>query len=424
MFKQFAVIAVLVFCTISFPSVLSNLAANLAPKSFVKMPSNASLTNMTMDYSLTYWTNSGVWNPLEKRMEWMGGPGTCCANPAWFRMMYYAESTDTWSLAQTPFSGSGHGYDGNALNPVTGFHYFGQKDQLQVRVWNGASFSLLPAAPLTTVTTPSLTWFPDMNAGAGGLLFMGDAGTLAWYNGTKWTAITGVAVTSYDNFSEYNPVNKVVWLGSASGSYRLAADLTLTKLTAAPFSLEGNACALHSCDPVSGKYIVTDLSNSNWWTFDIMTDTWAQITGQTNKPNFGTNCGGNGNNQFQVVIPDYGVIMYFDHNATPPSVYLYRHTASANVEKSAPVSRQPELSVAPSPVRSSARIQVAGMLPGNGVRIGIHNPDGRLVQNLAYAGGKTTGGANWNTSGLPAGIYIVKAVWQSKSLTKRVVVIK
>lgn len=61
-----------------------------------------------------------------------------------------------------------------------------------------------------------------------------------------------------------------------------------------------------------------------------MTDTWAQITGLTNKPDFGTGCNGNGNNQFQVFFPEYGVIMYVDHNTSPLSVYLYRHTTSAS----------------------------------------------------------------------------------------------
>jgi hypothetical protein len=419
MLKRMMITVLFFLAGMAFPSVLSNLAAGLAEKAFVKMPANASLTNMTMDYSLTYWTNSGVWNPIAKRMEWMGGPGTCCANPAWFRMIYYTESTDTWSIAQTPFSGSGHGYDGNALNPVTGLHYFGQKDQLQVRVWNGTSFSLLPAAPLSTVTTPSLTWFPDMNAGAGGLLYMGDAGTLAWYSGTKWTTITGVSVTSYDNFSEYNPVNKVVWLGSASGSYRLSANLTLTKLAAAPFSLEGNACALHACDPVSGKYIVTNLANSTWWEFDIMADTWTQITGQAGKPNFGTNCGGNGNNQFQAVIPDYGVIMYFDHNTTPPSVYLYKHKNGAAVENAALISSmKPGLEICPDPVRSVARIAA----PGATVSLFVYDLSGRLVRDLSSC---LRGGiATWNAASLPAGVYTVRAWAKDAVFSKRIAVVK
>jgi hypothetical protein len=315
---------------------LGDLAAALPAKSFVKITGNASLDALNLESSIMYWTNSGVWDLVKKQVRWMGGPGSCCANPPVFKMITYDEATDNWTVAATPYIGTGHGYDGNTINPVTGIHYFAQKDEPRVRVWNGASFSLLPAAPITAMTTPSLTWFPDINSGAGGLLFMGDEGKSAWYNGTTWATITGVPVTGYDNFSEYNPVYKVVWLGSGSGSYRLSADLTLTKLAAAPFSLEGNACALHSCDPVSGLYIVTNLASNTWWTFDITTDTWVQITGLTGKPDFGTACGGNGNNQFQVVIPDYGVIMYVDHNTSPLSVYLYKHANFTSVTHKVP----------------------------------------------------------------------------------------
>ncbi|MBW8889105.1 MAG: hypothetical protein JF616_15230 [Fibrobacteres bacterium] len=330
----------------------------------MKITGNASLNALDLESSILYWTNSGVWDPVKKQVRWIGGPGTCCSSLPTFKMITYDEATDTWAITPTPYTGSGHGYDGNAINPATGLHYFGQKDEPQVRVWDGASFSLLPAAPVSALTTPSLTWFPELNSGAGGLLFMGDEGKLAWYNGSQWTSITGVQTTGYDNFSEYNPVDKVVWLGNGSGAYRLSADLTLTRLAAAPFSLEGNACALHSCDPLSGLYIVTNLANNTWWTFDIMTDTWAQIAGQAGKPEFGTSCNGSGNNQFQVPISDYGVILYVDHGTSPLSVYLYK--------PSAPVSQ-----VRMSPPRKR-RYAVGNPLdPGTGNLAGIYDLRGR-----------------------------------------------
>lgn len=360
-------------------SKLGDLAASLQEKSFVKVTGNASLNALNLESSIMYWTNSGVWDPIKKQVCWIGGPGSCCANPPVFKMITYDEATDNWTVAATPYTGTGHGYDGNALNPVTGLQYFGQKDDPQVRVWNGTSFSLLPAAPVYSLTTPSLTWFPQVNSGAGGLLFMGDEGKLALYNGTTWAPITGVKVTGYDNFSECNPVHKVVWLGSGSGSYRLAADLTLTKLAAAPFSLEGNACALHSCDPVSGLYIVTSLANSTWWTFDISTDTWAQITGLANKPDFGTGCNGNGNNQFQVVIPDYGVIMYVDHNTSPPSVYLYRHTKSTSIVVKTYGQRRPGLAIQVTQNSSGSNSVISWTGAANQAQADIFSLDGRLI---------------------------------------------
>jgi len=331
---------------------------------------------------------------------WLGGGGrpSCCANPAIFKKVTYDDATDTWSVAATSYMGSGHSYDGNALDPVTGYHYFGKFEDNYVKRWNGLTWGMLPALPFSGGTTPSLAWFPDINNGAGGLVYLGSDGNLAWYNGTSWTRITGAMLSSYNGFAEYSPAHKVVWLGGGNGtdrvSYKLSAGLVLTKLKDAPFSIS-NSCALHSCDPVSGKYIVTNQANETWWEFDISTDTWTQLTSLTSKPSFGTACDGNGNNQFQVPISDYGVIMYFS-DANARNVYLYRHTLGSAAER---IRTAPQgITVSPNPFRCSVTIRAPFQ-----AALKIFDIRGRTVASFE---GKDE--IRWNAEGLPSGVYLLQ----------------
>ena len=129
-------------------SVLSTAAANIkTAHRFGMLPANTSLGAMSLHYSLLYWNDSGVWDPVKKKVRWVGGPGTCCANPADYKMITYDVETDTWEVRSTPFSGSGHAYDGNAFNPIDGIHYFGLFGSNTVKTWNDTVWSVLPQSP-------------------------------------------------------------------------------------------------------------------------------------------------------------------------------------------------------------------------------------------------------------------------------------
>jgi hypothetical protein len=296
----------------------------MAPNSFAQMPANGSLDALDMDYSLLYWNDSAVWDPNTRRVQWVGGPGTCCADPAIYKMITYDVASDTWSIADTPFEGSGHAYDGNAFDPDSGLHYFARYHDTAVNRWDGSDWGVLPPIPWDAVPAVGLTWFPDTNSGAGALIYVNGYGRTAWFDGSTWTAVTEAEADpwgSYNLFGEYNPVHRIVWMGGGNDadrvSYIMDAQLGMTKLQDAPLSLN-NGQALHSCDPVSGQYIVTNLEDQTWWELDPVADSWNQLS-PSGAPDFS-----NGS-QFQVPIPECGVILYLDHYNENRTVLLYKH---------------------------------------------------------------------------------------------------
>ena len=403
---------IVLWCGQGFPSVLGDLASAVPEHTFVKMPVNASLTGLNMSYAFLYWMDSATWNPFSKQLEWVGSGGTCCTNGDYF-MVTYGESSDTWKIAATPYNRAGHGYDGNAVNLNNGDHYFGMFGDKQVKVWNGSVWSTLPDIPFSAATTPSLSWFSDINGGKGGLVFVGESPNAAWYDGVKWTAIPGGQWGSYNNFSEYSAVKKAVWLGAGNGgetvSYKLDANLKLTKLKNAPFSLN-NSASLHSCDPVSGMFIVTNLNDQTWWEFDIASDTWTQITGLQGAPVLDQS-------ELQAPISDHGVILYFRHYWAQRDVYLYRH-ATASAAESVPAARYGDMAVqvTPNPCGMAAKIRLAS---GGAAKVDIYDISGKHLESFAPSSHVT-----WNAAKLPAGIYIIKADANGRTQVKKVLVQK
>jgi hypothetical protein len=309
------------FCfSTSYSSVLSDLAANLLERTWVQMPQNDSLNGLKMDYSLLYWADGGVWDPARKRMYWVGGPGTCCANPAIYKLISYDENSDYWKIRNTPYSGSGHSYDGNALDPITGNLYFGRFYDKKVKKFNGKSWSTLPEIPWTAVT-PALDWFPDINNRKGGLVFSGEGGQVAWFDGSSWREVNdGQSWNGYNNFSEYNPVHKLVWLGQGNNHYKLDAQLKMTKLKSPPLALQIGS-TIECVEPVSGKFLVMNMDGDEWWEFDIINDKWTKITNMINVPHLR-------GNTFLVSIPNYGVIMAFNNSGSTGRAYIYKHVQS------------------------------------------------------------------------------------------------
>jgi hypothetical protein len=417
MFKQKFLIPILVLACLSFSSVLSNLANTLSARHWGKMPTNASLAGLDLFNSLLYWTDSGAWDPIHHRLRWVGGPGTCCANPADYKLITYDEATDTWTVQITPFSGSGHSYDGNAYNPVAGVHYFGLMGSPNINIWNDTSWSTLPTAPFGA-TTPSITWFPDINNRNGGLVFLSDGGNLAWFDGSAWHRLAAFTLGGIDGFTEYNPVLKKVWVGGedTKTSYLLDTNLILHKCADAPVSL-GNGTSLHTCDPVSGNFLVYIRSAQIWYEYNPVTDTWSRITDMLPVFSFGTTA-----DLFHVPIPEYGVILFFDFSWPSKSIYLYRHAVPAAAEKKEAVAGfNTGLEVSPNPAHTFANISLKNFSGEKKWRLEVFREDGRRVAELSGAPSSLKEGVNWNAAGQPAGVYLIKVIAGSDRFYKRVI---
>lgn len=315
-------------------SVLSDLAASLPEKTWTKMPSNSSLSSLGLENTLTTYANTGVWDPVNDRLMWAGGPGGCCVQNPVFKLITYDAGADTWAIRNTPYSGSGHAYDGNAFDPGTGRFFFKHWRSPDLKIWNGSSWSSAPNLPWEKPAT-AVVWFPDINNGNGALVYVGQdesdgqGGRLAWLDGSTWRKIQqGQRWGKVHTFAEYNPVHKVVWLGSGSENdraiYKLDAQLNVTRLSDAPFNLQSSESgAMSVVDPATGLYIVYNRSSKDWWQYDIIADQWTRITDMINKPpQFWNN--------FAVPIPEYGVILVFEHKngQVDETAYLYKHAPS------------------------------------------------------------------------------------------------
>jgi hypothetical protein len=204
-------------------SVLARAIRGLPSRSWTKLPDNAGLTALQMSYSLLYWNDSGVWDPRTRRVHWVGGPGTCCADPADFKRISYDVATDTWTIADTPFSGSGHAYDGNALDPATGDHFFALFGQRQVHRLHEGTWTKLGDLPWTPNVAVGMAWFAALDQGRGELVYVNGYGQLARYDGSAWHEISGAEEDpwgSYNTFAEYNPVHRSCGSAPATGTKR------------------------------------------------------------------------------------------------------------------------------------------------------------------------------------------------------------
>lgn len=298
-------------------SVLADLVATMEPGSWAQMPSNDSLLALDMSYALLYWADSGVFDPATRSIRWVGGPGTCCANPPTYQRLAYDELADEWSIEATPYVGAGHSYDGNAFDPATGNHYFARFQDPAVHVHDGSDWSDLPELPITAATTMGLAWFPEMD----GVVYVGTLGELALWSDGEWSVLPtpGVSWGTYNVFAEYSPAHGVVFIGGGNGagrlSYTLDADGTITPQPEAPVHL-GNGSSHQFADPATGNIIVHSFDADVWWELDLGTSQWSQI--EMDAPQFA-------GSRFHVPLSHCGVTMFFDHYWERREVHLYRH---------------------------------------------------------------------------------------------------
>jgi hypothetical protein len=184
-------------------------------------------------------------------------------------------------------------------------------------------------------------------------------------------------------------------------------------------SLQNNI-TIHSCDPVSGKFIVCVIDSKEWWEWDIQKDSWSKITDMTPKIPWPSGC------MFHVPIPEYGVILIFIHSGSAKYAYLYRHTVPSSVGQTfiTPSKAGPVLDISPSPVHTSARISITNINDTRGLHLGVYDLGGRLIQDLTKVRARLGNGITWNASCLPAGLYLLKARTGKGTFTRRMLIMR
>jgi hypothetical protein len=299
---------------------LARAAREMSQRGFLRLPDNASLRALDLEPSLLYWSDSAVWDPALRQVRWVGGPGTCCSDEPTYQLLAYDVDSDRWTRTPTPFTGSGHAYDGNAIDPLTGTHYFALFLDTAVKRKVGAGeWSELPAAPIHSTPASALAYFPE----AGGLVFVGGGPEAAFFDGATWSTIAAPDEPwgAYHVFAEPNPVQHTVWLGGGNGhervSYVLDAYLDLERMPDAPVDMRMSD-SLTSVDPATGDHLLFSPQTQSLFELDPIARAWRQV--EVELPDFG------GGHLFQVPIPDCQVIFLMQHDGERRTVYLYRHS--------------------------------------------------------------------------------------------------
>ena len=295
-------------------SELARAARSATPYSLTKLPNHNSLVEMEIHYSLPYYSDGGVYNPVTKTIDWVTGPGTCCRNPATYEHFSYDIQSNRWTRRRTEFAGKGHAYDATAANPETGEIYFGFLDARRFISWDGERWSKLPQFPINPAT-PSLTWFPELDGGNGGLLLAGPRGTAAWFDGEHWELVpkpTDGGWKTYNQFSQHNPVSGTVWIGQGKVHYTLSSNLEYSRLKDAPLSLTRNS----TVDPATGRGIL--MARTGWYDFDFEQNVWRSLKDKvTAQPKHGV--------AFHAPVPPCGGVFLFSLYYKQREVYFYKH---------------------------------------------------------------------------------------------------
>jgi hypothetical protein len=167
----------------------------------------------------------------------------------------------------------------------------------------------------------------------------------------------------------------------------------ITQLNNPPISLyDGSGWnGTLTVDPVSGTYLILTPTTREFYTYDVLTDTW-QAQNCPSKPSMSQGVAA-------TPIAKYGVTFFVNCGSTTCHAYLYKHNVTA-VESGASAAAAGEaLTVSPNPFRSTVKIDVNL----RDASLAVYTINGKLIKNF------TESSTTWDASGLPGGIYLLKA---------------
>jgi hypothetical protein len=332
----------------------------------------------------------------------------------------YRDATNTWSEGPLPpgLSPTGsvsHAYDHNTVDPVTGYTYARPRYWAkQVCLYNPSSnaWSNLPESPqrpgndIGWACCGALSYFPEM----GGLLFL-DYNHLYFYNksNNQWSELPSspLSMDSRGTFAEYSaPAKVVLFSGGGTNIYKIDGAGKITALTDAPFSPnEVNSCV--TVDPVTGKFLVLNKSNGNFYEFDALTDNWQTLSGAPSQVQGET---------VAAPVSTYGVVMFVKSYYDNSHVTIYKHTSGTGLDLVR--KKHKKISIFPSPLTQRGIIRLDGIDVGAGF-VEIVDVNGRLIQTF-----KAQKRILWNGKRIAQGMYLVRYLVDNVLISQeRIVVI-
>ena len=290
--------------------------------------------------SILDWADSGGWDPVTHRFYFIGKRA---GGGAAYRNIVYDEASNSWSYGPVPEStGLGHGYDGNTTDPVNGTHYFHPYSGNTIYKRSGSGWTtMVPSLPSGNIA--------GIAKGVAGLLYSSVSGDDYYPDSAPGTAIhttpnaNDPKIGWYHSITEYDAKDNVFLIGGGnydSGQPRAMYKVTIvngnpvrTRLADAPFDFGVGEWDPHTTiqsDPVTGEFIFYRKINGQFYSFNIMTNTWRLLgtSGDGKMPPLPVN----DTSPVGAAISTYGVIMYVAQTA----VYIYKHGASGPLDTASP----------------------------------------------------------------------------------------
>ncbi len=281
-----------------------------------------------------------LWDPVHKVMALAGTAhtgGTLIVGSAGYAV--WDDATNTWS--RETYDGNsdnatgspvliGHPYYHNAVNTVNGDWYYRNYNSTGIlrRVYGNtgssswASFSTIGGSYANQVAG-GLRFFPEMNSGAGGLVFV-DVGGAKCSNSalTSWTDATGTSPTlgNLQNFIAYS--NGEIFFGggnSNSNMYKLSSGKVVSACASTPLVCgSSNAGTIIPHPNGLDLFAFNCSASSAYYKYTASSDTWSASLGNhgLTRGNIWTGC----------AIPDYGVIVFieFPGSVGTPTCMVYK----------------------------------------------------------------------------------------------------
>ena len=319
-------------------STLSDAADALSPGQSVVITTDLVYDDLYMsgaNATIGNYSNMGGWDPINNEARYIGKGGG--SSPWGF--IIFDEATNTWTSTENDSNATpsgiivgGHSYSTNATDYSTGYHYvmdYVGDAQHTFYEWNGSAWS----TEGTTVNyypdgcCEALTYFPGK-----GLVWTHTAAVTVW-NGSSWRVIADPSPDfGYSSTATYQKNAELLIFGRGTTVFKMNAAETITQLGTASVSIGNNVTdAIVTGDPGSSNdVIVHQKRTTNWWKWDVVTDTWTGLSQRSASnptvPAIGVPpISGGSQSPFAIPIDEYDIIMYV-LDTDPPVVWLYKHS--------------------------------------------------------------------------------------------------
>jgi hypothetical protein len=299
-------------------SSLGTLAASMSTgqwNDFVMGGMNGSLLDAGGGRSITEYSARGHWDPVRRKVQYWG-QGHYTAE----KLITWDEASNQWSVGPTAnVSSIGHAYYHLALDPASGDLYLHGYNSTATKrkPYNGSWSAIAPGPNNASLVAGGLEWFPALNGGAGGLVYVDQASVQTWNPSTNAWTVRG----SLSGLGPYN-----IWIAAAAGAvyfgggdgssatYRMSASGAVSSAPSTPIG--GGVGAGIVLQHPDGNQLLQFAPGATGAIYRFNGSSWvAHGTHQI---------GGLTLHRFGVPIRDHGVVLFISYSGGSPIVKLYR----------------------------------------------------------------------------------------------------